>query len=79
MNKLVVIIVAVLCLYAYKVNAEENIVVAKVNGVVTTTQTWFANEKADTIEFQKVKWQEGKDQVANSILKIKKLFNWGNN
>ena len=79
MNKLVVIIVAVLCLYAYKVNAEENIIVAKVNGVVTTTQTWFANEKADTIEFQKVKWQEGKDQVANSILKIKKLFNWGNN
>ena len=79
MNKLVVIIVAVLCLYAYKVNAEENIIVAKVNGVVTTTQTWVANEKADTIEFQKVKWQEGKDQVANSILKIKKLFNWGNN
>jgi len=79
MNKLVVILVAVLCIYAYKVNAEENIVVAKINGVVTTTQTWIANEKAETIEFQKVKWQEGKDQIANSILKIKNLFNWGNN
>ena len=46
---------------------------------INKINTWFANEKADTIEFQKVKWQEGKDQVANSILKIKKLFNWGNN
>jgi len=40
---------------------------------------WFANEKAETVEFQKVKWQEGKNQVANSIAKIKNLFNWGNN
>jgi|TARA_B110000263_G_scaffold233299_1_gene230013 hypothetical protein len=45
---------------------------------INAVNTWFANEKATTIEFQQVQWQEGKDQIANTILKFKKMFNWSN-
>ena len=50
-----------------------------VNDKMDAVRTWATEEKAKTVEFQKVKWQEGKDQIANTILKIKKLFNWSGN
>ena len=43
---------------------------------INAVNTWFANEKQSTVEFQKVKWQEGKDQIASTIAKFKKMFNW---
>ena len=75
MNKLKIIgpIISIIVLSTTIANA--NVVNDKMDAV----RTWATEEKAKTVEFQKVKWQEGKDQVANSILKIKKLFNWGNN
>jgi len=35
---------------------------------------WFSIEKSKTIEFQKIKWQEGKDQLATNWKQIKRLF-----
>ena len=37
-------------------------------------KTWFENEKSETINFQKVKWQEGKDQLTRTFTQIKSLF-----
>lgn len=50
----------------------------KVEDKINAFKTWSVNEKQSTIEFQKVKWQEGKDQIANTIAKFKKMFNWSN-
>jgi hypothetical protein len=73
MNK-VKMIVAVMILLSTSI-ANANVVEDKMNAV----KNWATNEKSKTVEFQKVKWQEGKDQIANTILKIKKLFNWSGN
>ena len=50
-------------LYANATNAEENKVT-----------TWLQNEWTEIVEFQKVNWQEGKDQLANNKLQIQTLF-----
>ena len=75
MNKLKIIgpIISIIVLSTTFANA--NVVNDKMDAV----RTWATEEKAKTVEFQKVKWQEGKDQIANTILKIKKLFNWSGN
>ena len=39
---------------------------------IQSINTWFENEKSETINFQKVKWQEGKVQIANTIAKATK-------
>ena len=39
---------------------------------IQSINTWFENEKSETINFQKVKWQEGKAQIANTIAKATK-------
>ena len=39
---------------------------------IQSINTWFENEKSKTINFQKVKWREGKVQIANTIAKITK-------
>ena len=39
---------------------------------IQSINTWFENEKSETINFQKVKWQEGKAQIANTIAKVTK-------
>ena len=39
---------------------------------IQSINTWVENEKSETINFQKVKWQEGKAQAANTIAKITK-------
>ena len=38
-------------------------------------KTWWANEKAETIYFQKGKFEEGKAQWSNTVIKVKSLFN----
>ena len=43
-----------------------------VENKIQSINTWFENEKSKTINFQKVKWQEGKDQIANTIVKVTK-------
>jgi hypothetical protein len=50
--------------------ADENIVVAKVNSVVESTQTWIINEKEKTIEYQKKSWADGKLQLQNTWFKL---------
>ena len=45
---------------------------------INAVNTWLANEKQSTVDFQKVKWQEGKDKIASTIAKFKKMFNWSN-
>ena len=50
----------------------------KVEDKISAVNTWLANEKQTTVEFQKVKWQEGKNQIASTIAKFKKMFNWSN-
>lgn len=72
MNK---VIMSIILLVMFAGTASAGPVEDRINKI----NTWFANEKAETVEFQKVKWQEGKDQIANTILKIKKLFNWSGN
>jgi len=37
-------------------------------------KTWFENEKAETIEFQKESWASAKEQNARNIAKIKEFF-----
>ena len=39
---------------------------------IQSINSWLENEKSQTINFQKVKWQEGKDQIANTIVKVTK-------
>ena len=39
---------------------------------IQSINSWLENEKSQTINFQKVKWQEGKDQIANIIVKVTK-------
>ena len=39
---------------------------------IQSINSWLENEKSQTIKFQKVKWQEGKDQIANIIVKVTK-------
>ena len=39
---------------------------------IQSINSWLENEKSQTIKFQKVKWQEGKDQIANTIAKVTK-------
>ena len=75
MNKLKIIgpIISIIVLSTTIANANV------VNDKMYAVRTWATEEKAKTVEFQKVKWQEGKDQIANTILKIKKLFNWSGN
>ena len=67
-------IMSILVLIMLSTSANAGAVEDKINAV----NTWFANEKQSTVEFQKVKWQEGKDQIASTIAKFKKMFNWSN-
>ena len=39
---------------------------------IQSINSWIENEKSQTIKFQKVKWQEGKAQTANTIAKVTK-------
>ena len=43
-----------------------------VENKIQSINTWFENEKSETINFQKVKWQEAKAQIANTIVKVTK-------
>ena len=43
-----------------------------VENKIQSINTWFENEKSETINFQKVKWQEGKAQITNTIAKVTK-------
>ena len=47
-----------------------------VQNKIQSINSWIEIEKSQTINFQKVKWQEGKDQIASTIAKFKKMFNW---
>ena len=38
---------------------------------IQSINTWFENEKSETINFQKVKWQEGKAQITKQVRPIK--------
>ncbi|SVA02708.1 uncharacterized protein METZ01_LOCUS55562 [marine metagenome] len=67
-------IMSILVLIMLSTSAYAGPVEDKINAV----NLWFANEKQSTIEFQQVKWQEGKDQIASTIVKFKKMFNWSN-
>ena len=40
-----------------------------------TVTTWLQNEKTKTVEYQKKSWADGKEQLANTWLKIKSLVN----
>ena len=42
-----------------------------VENKIQSINTWFENEKSETINFQKVKWQEGKVQIAKQVRPIK--------
>ena len=37
-------------------------------------QNWFQKEWTEIVEFQKVNWQQGKDQLADNKLQIQNLF-----
>ena len=37
-------------------------------------QNWFQKEWSEIVEFQKVNWQQGKDQLADNKLQIQNLF-----
>ena len=39
-----------------------------------TINNWFANQKQETIEFQKKNWAEAKEQTAKNIATIKSWF-----
>ena len=43
-----------------------------VENKIQSISSWIENEKSQTINFQKVKWQEGKAQAANTIAKFTK-------
>ena len=43
-----------------------------VQNKIQSINSWIEIEKSQTINFQKVKWQEGKDQIANTIAKVTK-------
>jgi len=43
-----------------------------VENKIQSINTWFENEKSETINFQKVKWQEGKAQIDNTKAKVTK-------
>ena len=42
-----------------------------VENKIQSINTWFENEKSETINFQKVKWQEGKAQITKLVRPIK--------
>jgi len=42
-----------------------------VENKIQSINTWFENEKSETINFQKVKWQEAKAQIAKQVRPIK--------
>jgi len=42
-----------------------------VENKIQSINTWFENEKSETINFQKVKWQEGKGQITKQVRPIK--------
>ena len=42
-----------------------------VENKIQSINTWFENEKFETINFQKVKWQEGKAQITKQVRPIK--------
>ena len=63
MKKLLLTIAMLVSLFANATNAEENKVT-----------TWLQTEWNDIVEFQKVNWQEGKEQLTNNKLQIQTLF-----
>ena len=63
MKKLLLTIAMLVSLFANATNAEENKVT-----------TWLQTEWNDIVEFQKVNWQEGKEQLVNNKLQIQTLF-----
>ena len=67
-------IMSILVLIILSTSANAGAVEDKINAV----NTWFANEKSTTIEFQKVQWEDGKNQIASTIAKFKKMLNWSN-
>ena len=46
-----------------------------VENKIQSINTWFENEKSETINFQKVKWQEGKAQITKQVRPIKTELN----
>ena len=46
-----------------------------VNDFGLKLKTWWANEKAETIYFQKGKREEARAQWSKTVIKIKSLFN----
>ena len=52
MNK---VIMSIILLVMFAGTASAGPVEDRINKI----NTWFANEKAETVDFQKVKWQEG--------------------
>ena len=69
MNKVKMLIV--IFLFSTSV-ANANIVEDK----ILMVKNWAANEKAETIEFQKKGWADGKAQLNKTWNDIKNLFNW---
>ena len=66
--KTIMIAFLVLCFTANVGNTNEKISFnEKINN-------WFVNQKQETIEFQKKNWQDGKDQIAATIVTIKSWF-----
>jgi len=61
--KNIMIALLVLCFTATVGNTNENKIEKYINNEITKTK-----------EFQKVKWQEGKDQLARTFTQIKSLF-----
>ena len=55
-------------------SAFANSVEDKINNTVNVITVWVANEKAETIAFQKKNWVDGKAQLNNTWLQIKNLF-----
>ena len=61
--KKIIIAFLVLCFTTSVGNTNENKIEKYINNEITKTK-----------EFQKVKWQEGKDQLTRTFTKIKSLF-----
>jgi len=55
-------------------SAFANPVEDKINNTVNVITVWAANEKAETIAFQKKNWVDGKAQLNITWLQIKNLF-----
>ena len=66
--KTIIIAFLVLCFTATVGNTNEK------TNLNETINNWFANQKQETIEFQKNNWAEAKEQTAKNIATIKSWF-----